>query len=57
MAKMTTAPDELAPMEQTRNVDLSAILARLDAAEAKNKELESKLTPENKFLKSKEKYK
>ena len=54
---MTTAPDELAPMEQTRNADLSAILARLDAAEAKNKELESKLTPENKFLKSKEKYK
>lgn len=51
MAKIAQTPEQ-AP----QNVDLTSILARLEASEAKTKELEAKLTPENKFLKGKERY-
>ena len=51
MAKMAQA------QEWAQNVDLNAILARLEASEAKTRELEAKLNPVNKLEKSKEIYK
>ncbi len=53
MAKMAQSVSKEAPNENTM---LASMLARLEAAEAKTKELEAKLNPVNKFEKSKEKY-
>jgi len=52
MAKMTTATSE----EKNQSVDLSAILARLEASEKLTKELQEKISPTNAFVKSKEIY-
>lgn len=51
MAKMSQT-QESAP----QNVDLTSVLARLDALESENQKLKSQVNTENKFAKSKEKY-
>lgn len=44
------------PEQAPQNVDLTSILSRLEASEAKTKELEAKLNPENMLKKAKERY-
>lgn len=51
MSKMDTTPEQA-----INNVDLTSVLARLDALETENQKLKSQVNPENKFAKAKEKY-